>query len=79
MTEVYQVTHLVPELPVSTTLSLSRFESKAICNGVDVSDGSEDIPSKDLAAFSVRILLDGLSVDMAMVKKKKASQCTAGK
>jgi hypothetical protein len=64
MSEVYQVTHLVPRLPVSTTISLSRFESTAIGDGVNVNDGSEDLPSKDLAALSVRILLDGLSVDM---------------
>jgi hypothetical protein len=70
MSEVYQVTHLVP---VSTfTISLSRFESTAIGNGVDVSDGSENLPSKDLAALSVGILLDGLSFDIMMVKKRAA-------
>ena len=70
MSEVYQVTHLDP---VSTiTISLSRFESTAIGNSVDVSDGSENLPSKDLAALSVPILLDDpsvASVDMVMVKR----------
>ena len=49
-----KVTHLVP-------VSLSRFESTTVGNGVDVSDESENLFSKDL---TVRILLDGLSVDM---------------
>jgi hypothetical protein len=40
----------------------------AIGNGVDVGDGSENLPSKDLAALSVLILLDGLSVDMPVVE-----------
>ena len=68
MSEVYQVTHLVPLSTV--TISLSRFESTAIGNDVDVSDGSEDLPSKYLA-LSVRLLLDGLSVDMVMVKRER--------
>ena len=60
--------HLVPGFTV--TISLSRFESTgtAIGNSVDVSDGSKNFPSKDLVALSVRILLDGLLVDMVMVK-----------
>jgi hypothetical protein len=71
MSEVYQVTHLVP---LSTLIiSLSRFESTAIGNGVDMRDGSESIPSEDLAVLSERILLDGLSIDMVMVKRER--QC----
>ena len=69
MSEVYQVTHLVP-----ISISLSRFESTAIGNGVDVSDGSENLPSKDLTALSVRILLDGLSFDMVMVKRERRNE-----
>ena len=66
---VDQVAHLVP---VSTIpRSLSRFKSTAIGNGLDVSDGSEKLPSKDLAALSVRIFLDGLSVDMVIVKRER--------
>ena len=61
--------HLVPVSIV--TISLPQFESTAIGNGVDVSDGSENIPSKDLAALSVRSLLDGLLVDMVMVKRER--------
>ena len=60
MSEVYQITHLVP-------VSLSRFKSTGIDNGEDVSSESEN-PSNDLAGLSVRILLDGLSDDMVMVK-----------
>ena len=52
-----KVTHLVP-------VSLSRFESTTVGNGVEVGDESDDLRSKDLTALSVRILLDGLSVDM---------------
>ena len=55
--EVYQVNHLDP-------VSLSRFKSTAtgIFNGVEVSDGSKNLPSKDLTALYVR--LHGLSVDI---------------
>ena len=57
-----EVTHLAP---VSTdTISLSRFESTAIGNSEDASDGSEGLPSKYRAALSMRILLDDLSEDM---------------
>jgi hypothetical protein len=66
--ESYQVTHLVPISTVNR--SLSRFKSTAIGNGMDVSDGSENLPSWDLAGLSVRILLDGLLVDM-MVKSER--------
>ena len=62
--EVYQVTHLVPVS--SVTISLSRFESIAIDNGVDVSDESVNLPSKELGTLSVRILLDGLSVGISI-------------
>ena len=63
-----EVTHVVP---VSTPIvSLSRFKSKAIDDGVDVNDRSEGLLSKDLAALSLRILLDGLSVDMVIVKRE---------
>jgi hypothetical protein len=57
--EVYQVTHLSP-------VSLWRFESTTVGDGVDLSDESENLSSKDLTALrlSVRSLLDGLSVDM---------------
>ena len=51
MLEVYQVAHLVPGS--AATISLSRFEFTAIDNGVDVSDGSENLLSKDLAALFV--------------------------
>ena len=70
-----EVAHLVPdELPVSTlTISLSRFESTAIGDGVDVNGKSEGLLSKDLVALSVRILLDGLSVDMMIVKRERLS------
>ena len=61
-----EVTHLVPVSTVAT--SLSRFEFTAIGNSVEVSDGSENLPSKDPAALSKRILLHDLSVDMVMVK-----------
>jgi hypothetical protein len=74
MSEVYQVTHLVPLSTV--TISLSRFESTAIGKGVDVSNGSENLPSKDLA-LSVRILSDGLSVDM-MVKRERHNVHSCG-
>ena len=68
MSEVYKATHLVP---VSTmTISLSRFESTAIGIGVDVSDGSENLPSKELTALSV---LDDFSIDMVMVKREMCS------
>ena len=57
-----EVTYLAP---VSTdTISLSRFESTAIGNSEDASDGSEALPSKYRAALSMRILLDDLSEDM---------------
>jgi hypothetical protein len=68
MSEVYQATHLVSVSTVS--ISLSRFKSTAIGKGIDMSDGSEDIPSRDLAGLSVRILLDGLSVDIVPVMVK---------
>ena len=68
MSEVNQATHLAPVSTVS--ISLSRFESTAIGNGVDGSDGSENLSSKDLAALFVRILIDGFSVDMVMVKSR---------
>ena len=42
-----------------------------VYSSVDVGDGPENLPSKDLAALSVRILLDGLSVDMEMVKRER--------
>ena len=70
-------THLVPGSTV--TISLSRFESigtPAIGNGVDVSDGSENLPSKNLVALSVRILLDSLLVDMVMVKRERCNLYT---
>ena len=51
MLEVYQVAHLVPVS--AATISLSRFDFTAIDNGVDVSDGSENLLSKDLAALFV--------------------------
>ena len=61
MSKVYQVTHLLP-------VSLSRLESTAVGDGVvDVSDESENLPSKNLTApLSVRSLrlLDGLLVGM---------------
>ena len=61
------------ELPVSTlTISLSRFKSTTI-DGVVVNDKSEGLLSKDLAALSVRILLDGLSVDMVIGKRERLS------
>ena len=67
MSEVHQleVAHLVP-------ISLSQFKSTAIGKGVDVSDELGDLSSKDLAALSMRILLDGLSFDMVMVKRELA-------
>jgi hypothetical protein len=71
MSEACQVTHVVP---VSTvTISLSRFESTATGN-VDVSDISENLPWRDLAALklSVRIPIDDLSVDM-MVKRESVA------
>jgi hypothetical protein len=71
MSEVCQVTHLVP---VSTLfISLSRFESTATGNGVDMRDGSERIPSKDLAGLCEGIFLDGPAIDMVVVKRER--QC----
>ena len=61
--EICQVTHLVP-------ISLSRFESttRTVDDGVDVSDESENLLSKDLTALrqSVQFFLDGLLVDSEM-------------
>ena len=71
MLEVCQVAHLGPSSTPTIMISLSRFESTAIGNG-DVSDGPENLSSKGLAALSMRILLDGLSVDMVMVKRAQA-------
>ena len=64
----YQITHPVP---VSTvTISLSQFKSGAIGNGIDLSDGLENLCSRIAAALSVGVLLDGLSVDMVVVKRE---------
>ena len=71
MLEVCQVAHLGPSSTPTIMISLSRFESTAIGNG-DVSDGPENLSSKGLAALSMRILLDGLSVDMVMVESSSA-------
>lgn len=48
----------------------------AIGISADASDGSESLPSKYLAALSMRILLDGLSDDMVMVKRER---CNSGR
>ena len=59
-------THLLV-LPVSNVIiPLSQSESTDIRNCILVSDGSENLPSKDLATLSVRILLDGLSVGISI-------------
>ena len=78
MLKVYQVTHLVPLSTV--TISLSRFKSTAIGNGleVSVSGRSENLSSKELATLSVRILLDDLSIDMVMVKREHPSRLLGG-
>ena len=70
MSEVYQVTHLVPVLS-TLIISLSRFVSTPVGNGVDMRDGLESIPSKDLAILSDGTLLDGFSIDMVMVKRER--------
>ena len=54
-------THLLVLCVSTDIISLSRFESTGISNGEVVSDGS----------LSVRILLDGISVDMVMVKRER--------
>ena len=54
-------THLLVHCVSTDIISLSRFESTGISNGEVVSDGS----------LSVRILLDGISVDMVMVKRER--------
>ena len=69
--KVYQVTHL------ALGVSFSRFGFTAIDigvdidgNGVDVSDESKNLSSKDLTTLYVRTLLDGFSVDMGWIKRK---------